>query len=326
MPQRPSSAATPGSDADHGTGRSVSAPTNRAAEAWTIRRILQWTTSHLAQRGSSSPRLDAEILLAHARGCRRIDLYTHFDEELSEDERSRMRELVRRRAAHEPVAYLVGHREFFSLDFEVDRHVLIPRPDTETLVMAVLDTLRQQPTFRRVLELGTGSGCAAVAVAVQSPGVNLTATDVDPAALAIAQRNARRHNVADRIRFLAGDLFAPLDESARFDVIFSNPPYVATHEFEQLAPDVRDHEPRRALDGGRDGLDVIRRIIAECPRYLVPGGRLLLEIDPAQAEAVQQQMRDTGRFVAVEAVADLAGRTRVIAGAITAAEKVAQCG
>ena len=184
---------------------------NPASDAWTVRRILDWTIPHLKKHGSESPRLDAEILLAHARGCPRIQLYTHFDVEVSEAQRAVMRELVRRRAAAEPVAYLVGHREFFSLDFRVTSDVLIPRPDTETLVVAALDLIKPLPQ-PRVLDIGTGSGCIAISIAVNAPSAQVTATDLSDAALAIAGQNAEVHGVANRVRFVQGDVFAPLTD------------------------------------------------------------------------------------------------------------------
>jgi release factor glutamine methyltransferase len=281
-----------------------------AAETWTVRRVLEWTTQHLKKHGSQTPRLDAEILLAQARNCPRIALYTQFDEPLSEPVRTKMRELVQRRAQAEPVAYLVGHREFFSLDFLVTRDVLIPRPDTETLVMAVLDVCKSLPA-PRVLDLCTGSGCVAVAVAKNAPKVRVTATDLSEAAIAVAQQNAARHHVEDRIEFRTGDLFAAAPADAQFDVITANPPYVTTAEMETLAQDIRKFEPRQALDGGPDGLDVVRRIIEQAPGFLTPGGLLLVEISPEQAPAVESLLAQAGRYDRVLSIKDLSGRTRV---------------
>lgn len=280
--------------------------------AWTVRRVLDWTIGYLREHGSESPRLDAEVLLAHARNCKRIQLYTDYDALLPDDVRARMRELVKRRAAAEPVAYLVGHREFFSLEFEVNRDVLIPRPDTETLVVEALACLKgqEQP---RVLDLGTGSGCIAVAIAVNHRGAQVTAVDVRDASLAVAARNAERHSVADRIAFRHGDLFAPLAPDRPFDLIVSNPPYVPTDEIDRLAPDVRDHEPRAALDGGADGLDVIRRIVGEAAAHLVPGGWLLLECSPDQTTRVTNLLSDAGCGKVVVRQ-DLGGRGRAVCG------------
>lgn len=287
-------------------------PTEAAAEQpWTVRRVLEWTTSHLKKHGSDTPRLDAEILLAHARNCPRIQLYTQFDEPLSDAVRTQMRDLVQRRAKHEPVAYLVGRREFFSLSFRVTRDVLIPRPDTETLVMEVLDTIKGQ-SASRVLELCTGSGCVAVAVAKNDKNVQLTATDISPAAITIAKENAERHKVTDRIEFVESDLFASLQSDAKYAVIASNPPYVASEEIDRLDPEVSQHEPRLALDGGPDGLTVLKRIIDEAPSRLAPGGRLLLEFTPEQADSLESLIQKHGGYDEISIRKDLAHRPRVI--------------
>ena len=282
-------------------------------DQWTIRRILEWTTGHLQRQGIETPRLDAEILLAHARGCQRIELYTRYDHVLSDGERSVMRELVLRRAQREPVAYLVGHREFFSLDFQVTPDVLIPRPDTETLVLELLE-LSKPITAPRILDVGTGSGCIAVTAAVNRPDAHLTATDISTAALEVARTNATRHDAIKRVTLLYGDLFAPLNRDQPFDVIASNPPYIADGEWDTLDADVRQHEPRGALTAGKDGLDVIRRLITEAADYLVPGGHLLLEIDISQAEAVEALLNAETAFDDVRLINDLTGRPRVAHG------------
>jgi release factor glutamine methyltransferase len=287
------------------------APPTAAGDVWTVRRILEWTVPHLKSHGSESPRLDAEILLAHARGCSRILLYTNYDEPLTDAQRAVMRELVQRRAAAEPVAYLVGHREFFGLDFRVSRDVLIPRPDTETLVVAALEFLATR-SESRVLDVGTGTGCIAISLAVNAPNAHLTATDQSAAALQVARENAARHQVDERIHFVAGDLFAPLAASEPFDLIVSNPPYISSSEIDTLAPEVRLHEPRAALDGGPDGLAIIRRLIADAPAFLRPAGRLLIEISGEQAESVTQLLAGNGSFEDVRVVHDLARQPRVV--------------
>jgi release factor glutamine methyltransferase len=309
-----------------------------ASNQWTVRRVIEWTTAHLQKHGSDTPRLDTEILLAYARGCRRIDLYTHFDDVLEEDERSVMRELVRRRAQAEPVAYLVGHREFFGLDFRVTPDVLVPRPDTETLVMELLEVARmrvqspsppgrgaggegfaealtpkaESPGELRILDIGTGSGCIAVSAAVNLPAARVTAIDLSPAALEVARQNAELHHVSDRIRFLPGDLFAPLAAGEQFDIIACNPPYVTEGELAGLQSDVRLHEPRYALVGGADGLDVTRRLIAGTPPHLATGGHLLIEIAPEQAAPVRALLAAKGAYEEIEVVKDLPGRPRVV--------------
>ena len=287
-------------------------PPDNPAQRWTVQAILDWTTAHLAAHGSTSPRLDAEILLARSRDCQRIELYTQYDQELTPQHRVVMRELVKRRAAREPVAYLVGYREFFGIDFEVNADTLIPRPDTETLVLELLDLARELPAATSILDIGTGSGCIAVSIATGLRSAQLTATDISPAALAVAVANATTHEVADRIAFLEGNLFEPLDSHAHFDFIVSNPPYVTPDEIDQLAPDIRDHEPHTALDGGRDGLDLIRQLIASAPRYLAPAGTLLCEISPEQADAVKALLGEQPAFGTPRLVEDLAGEARVV--------------
>jgi release factor glutamine methyltransferase len=281
------------------------------AEEWTVRRVLDWTTAHLKQHGSETPRLDAEILLAHARGCRRIELYTRFDEPLSEAERAVMRELAKRRAKSEPVAYLVGHREFFSLDFRVTPDVLIPRPDTETLVLELLDAARPLDS-PRILDLGTGSGCIAVAAGVNLPTARVTATDVSEAALVVARQNAEAHAVTDRIRFLQGDLFAALAADERFEVIASNAPYIADSERETLQNDVRRYEPHQALFAGPNGTEILFRIIDGAAARLAPAGSLLLEISPEQASAVRERIESSGHYEGVRVVKDAAVLLRVV--------------
>jgi release factor glutamine methyltransferase len=281
------------------------------SDEWTVRRILDWTTAHLKKHGSDTPRLDTEILLAHARGCRRIELYTRFDEVLSEKERSTMRDLVRRRAQSEPVAYLVGHREFFSLDFHVTPAVLIPRPDTETLVVELIDVAKPLAA-PRILDLGTGSGCIAIAAAINLPNAQIAATDASEAALAVARDNAATHKVGDRIRFLSGDLFGPLETNEKFDIVASNPPYIADPEQETLQNDVRKYEPHQALFSGPTGLEILFRIVDGAFDYLTANGTLMLEISPEQAPAVAGRMEASGQYRDIRVVKDLPGLARVV--------------
>ena len=283
------------------------------SDEWTVRRNIDWTTAHLKKHGSDTPRLDTEILLAHARGCRRIELYTRFDDVLSERERSAMRDLVRRRAQSEPVAYLVGHREFFSLDFQVTPAVLIPRPDTETLVVELLDVAKPL-SAPRILDVGTGSGCIAIAAAVNHPTAQIAATDANDAALAVARENAQKHHVVERIAFRSGDLFAPVEQDEPFDIVVSNPPYIAEHEKDTLQNDVRKYEPHEALFSGPSGLEVLFRLIDEAPRHLAAGGTLMLEISPEQSEAVAGRMDSSGKFQDIRVVKDLPGLARVVRG------------
>lgn len=282
-----------------------------AQSAWTVRKVLEWTTQHLQKHGSETPRLDAEVLLAHARQCRRIELYTNYDEPLSDAVRAQMRELVQRRANAEPVAYLVGHREFFSLDFAVTPDVLIPRPDTETLVLELLSRARGMAA-PRVLDLCTGSGCIAVSVARNCPAAIVTATDISEGALAVARGNVERHHVSDRVELLQGDLFGPLPAGTTFDFVASNPPYIPTAEIETLAGDVRRHEPRLALDGGPDGLAFYRRIAAGVGPLLKPGGSLLVEIGSTQDAAVRALFAEWAELEVRATLKDTAGLPRVV--------------
>ncbi|MCS7160790.1 MAG: peptide chain release factor N(5)-glutamine methyltransferase, partial [Gemmatales bacterium] len=253
---------------------------------WTLGQLLQWTTQFLSQRGFETPRLDAEVLLAHAQGCRRIDLYARFDEPASEEVRDKFRQLVRQRAEGCPVAYLVGRKEFFSLEFEVSPAVLIPRPSTETLIVEAINRLRGkvQP---QILDLGTGSGNIAITLAKYLSSARVTAVDLSAEALAVARRNAERHGVADRITYLHGDLFAPLPAHTQFDAILSNPPYIADEELDRVPVGVRHYEPEVAYRGGPGGLAIVRRIILDAANFLLPGGYLLLEIGADQERPVR---------------------------------------
>jgi release factor glutamine methyltransferase len=277
----------------------------------TIVEILKLSAEYLQKHGSDSPRLDAELLLAHALGLRRLDLYLRFDHALVEPQLSAYRALVARRGKGDPVAYLVGHREFMGLDFEVTPDVLVPNPDTEVLVQRAVAIAREQERPLRVADVGTGSGCIATALATELPTARIIASDVSPRALAVARRNVLRHGVADRIELRAGDLLAPVAE--RVEAVVANLPYLTTAEVDAGGGTSLEFEPRAALDGGEDGLDVIRRAIGDLPTHLAPGGVALFECAPAQARAVAILMRRTLHAkTAVER--DLAGRDRVVAG------------
>jgi release factor glutamine methyltransferase len=210
------------------------------AETWTIGRLLTWTTDYLKQHKSDSPRLDAEVLLAHARGCPRIQLYANFEEVADDGLRARFRELVKKRAEGMPVAYLVGKREFYSLDFKVTPDVLIPRPETEHVVIAALDFIKERSgDTTTVCDVGTGSGCIAICIAKHAATAQVTAIDISPQALAVARENAA-HGVAEKIEFVESDLFAALPAERKFDVIASNPPYITAAEYAALPAGVRD--------------------------------------------------------------------------------------
>jgi release factor glutamine methyltransferase len=293
------------------------------SETWTVLRLLTWTTDFLKSRGSDSPRLDAEVLLAHARDCERIMLYTAFDQIVDDDIRAKFRELVKRRAEGEPVAYLVGQREFYSLSFRVTPDVLIPRPETEFVVVAALDAIKgsgfgvqgsEERTVQNlsVADVGTGSGAIAVSIARHAPSVRVVAIDISPAALVVASQNAATHRVANRMEFVEGDLLASLPAEPRFAVIASNPPYIGENEVGTLAPWVRDHEPRQALIAGATGTEIIERLIPQAAERLLPGGWLILEVSPLIANRVVELVAASRHFEPATITKDLAGLARVI--------------
>lgn len=288
----------------------------------TIRQTLNQAVPLLRAAGLDSPRLEAELLLAHILGCERPWLHAHDDETLTPGQLETFRGLLDRRRARAPLAYLTGHKEFFGLDFEVSPAVLIPRPETELLVERALQEIRERAAGAAggtrplsVVDAGSGSGCIAVALAVHAPGARVVAVDLAAEALAVARRNARRHAVAGRIAFLQGDLLAPL--SGPVDLVVSNPPYVSPGELRAAMPEVADYEPRLALDGGGpEGLDIVRRLLAMLPPRLRPGGAFFIEIGAGQGAAVRQMARRLipGARLAVEP--DLAGRDRLLVGHI----------
>jgi release factor glutamine methyltransferase len=285
------------------------------AQRWTIGRLLEWTARHLGDRGSTTPRLDAEVLLAQARGCQRIDLYTAFDEEPGEAIRAAYRELVRRRAEGTPVAHLVGRREFYSLSFRVTPDVLIPRPETELVVVALLDRIKARPAGPgpiAIADVGTGSGILAICAARHASNCHVTAIDLSPAALAVAAENAATHGVSDRVKLMESDLFAALPPEERFDYVVSNPPYVSTAELARLAQDVRRYEPRIALEGGERGTEVIERLVVQAADRLRPDGWLLMEISPRIEPAVRQLLAAGGSWELHPTIKDLAGHPRVV--------------
>lgn len=268
--------------------------------------------------GSRSPRLDAELLLARALGATRAELFREPGRELSADEAAEFGVLVDRRLAREPVAYILGHRAFRTIDVEVTPDVLIPRPETETLVDVALEELKALPLAGPdpedeplAIDVGTGSGCIALALAAEDPFVRVVATDVDPLALAVARGNAARLGLAPRVEFVLSDLFHDVGERP-FDLVVSNPPYIPADEYVALEPNVRDHEPRLALYGGVDGLDVYRRLVPGAVLLLRPGGMLAVEVGAGQATAVAGIMTAAGAFGTPATRDDLAGVPRVV--------------
>ncbi|MCS7306641.1 MAG: peptide chain release factor N(5)-glutamine methyltransferase [Thermoguttaceae bacterium] len=284
------------------------------AEVWTVGRLLQWTTEYFRQHGSSSPRLEAELLLAEAIGCTRIELYTSFDQVASEQVRARFRELVRRRAAGEPVAYLLGRKEFYSLRFHVTPDVLIPRPETELLVVALLDLAKSVAAAGplSICDVGTGSGVLAICAAKFLPTARIWAVDQSPKALDVARLNCQEHGVADRVQLVKGDLLDWAPPELRFHFILSNPPYVSEAEWEQLAPEIRDYEPRDALVAGPTGTEVIARLATQAAKHLHPGGWLLVEISPMIHEQVQKIFQQDSRWLLSPTLLDQARLPRVI--------------
>lgn len=281
---------------------------------WTIINLLQRTTSFFDSQGIESPRLDAELLLAAALGMTRIDLYLRHDQPLDSDELDRYRDLVKRRKNREPVAYILGEKAFWTLDLAVGPGALIPRPETECLVEAVLAFLkdRDAQASGRFLDLGTGSGAIALALAQSCPAARGAAVDASLGALALADANRRRHHLEDRVALLAGnwlDSFSPV--KARFDVIVSNPPYIPSAQIDLLQPEIARYEPRAALDGGADGLDCIRHLVARAAAFLAPGGGLFIEIGHDQYPAVRQLAKACGGYAQVACRQDYAGQDRV---------------
>lgn len=284
-------------------------------ETWTIQRLLNWITDYFGNKGVDSPRLSAELLLCHVLKLERIQLYTLFDRTVSKPELDALHALVKRGGEHEPVAYLVGRCEFYSLSLTITRDCLIPRPETELLVERAINFLRKRPAPQVMLDLCTGSGCIAAAVAKEVPQVQVTATDICEAALSVAAINIETYKLSERVRLLAGDLFEPvvkgLDATA-FDLIVSNPPYVSDAEYAALDKNVKDYEPKHALLAGADGLDVYRRIVAQAGEFLKPDGMLLLEIGYAQGNAVRELLEEAGGFADIRIEKDLSNNDRIV--------------
>ena len=282
-----------------------------ADDRWTVGRLLTWTKDFLQKKGSDSPRLDAEVLLAAVMKCQRVNLYTQYEDEVSDAHRSKFRDLVKRRADGAPVAYLVGKKEFYSLRLTVSPAVLIPRGDSEFVVVEALAHLKGLEAPLAV-DVGTGSGCLALACVHQHKTVQFVAIDVSPEALAVAQGNAEKLNLDARIEFRAGDLLEPVAADGPFDLILSNPPYIATQVIPTLEPTVAKYEPHLALDGGPDGLRVVTRLIAQAVPLLKPGGHLILEIGSDQ-EAPVRALVEAQRDLAISpTIRDSANHPRVI--------------
>ena len=255
----------------------------------TVLEVIQRSTEFLQRKGVESPRLHSELLLGHVLQLPRLKLYLNFERALTEAELDALRPLIKRRAEREPLQHILGTASFCGLEIAVNRDVLVPRPETELLAERAVQFLSTRPAQPSVvLDFGTGSGCLAITIALQCPSANMHALDISEAALAIARQNAARHQVADRIQFHLGDGFAALPAQQPFHLIVANPPYIPSAEIDALDPEVRDHDPRLALDGGVDGLDFYRRLAAEAPARLAPGGRLMVEFGDGQEKRLPE--------------------------------------
>jgi len=266
---------------------------------WTVGRLLEWTTNWFREKHVEGGRLSAELLLAHAMGCKKIDLYTRYDYQPTEQQRTAFRELVRSAGQHTPIAYLLGTREFFSLDFEVSPAVLIPRPETEALAQRMIDLCRKSPDRQwQILDVGTGSGCIAITIAYYAKNASALGADISAPAIEIATRNIDRHGLSDRVRLVEADgvnLPAEYVPAGGFDAIVSNPPYIREDQWAELPPNVRNHEPKLALSmDGSDGLVMYRRLATEASSVLKPGGRMLIEIGYDQDGAVRDVFASAG--------------------------------
>ena len=280
---------------------------------WTPLKLVRWTTGYFSDHGIEPARSEAEILLAHALGVRRIDLYVNYDKPLSENELARFKRFIKRRAGKEPVAYITGKREFWSLDLRVNPAVLIPRPETECLVEAVLPFLEADSSGpKRVLDLGTGSGAIVLALAKEHPEHRYVAMDRSFAALQTARENAAAHTLSPCISWYCGDWLSALTSGrAGFDLIVSNPPYIPRNDIAGLQPDIREFEPRMALDGSEDGLFCLRLILERAHQILSAGGILAMEMGFDQAAAVTSIASAVGAYGPVKIVKDYSGHDRV---------------
>ncbi len=289
---------------------------NLPMQTWNIQKLLNWTTEYLTNKGIDSPRLSAELLLSHTVGLKRIELYTQFDKSVPPEQLDHLRDLVKRAGQNEPIAYLVGRTEFYSLEINVTPDCMVPRPETELLVERAIEFLRTRLTGTQfVCDLCTGSGCIAVAIAENFSDVRIIATDICDAALAVAAENIKKHQLSEKITLLCGDLFDPVISGLdvnEFDLIVSNPPYVSTAEYEKLDKNVKDYEPKKALFAGVDGLDIYYRIIEKAGNFLKSDGALMLEIGYAQGPAVEELLEKSGDFHGIEIEKDFHNNDRIV--------------
>jgi release factor glutamine methyltransferase len=284
-------------------------------QTWTIQKLLNWTTEYLTNKGVDSPRLSAELLISHVLGLKRIELYTQFNRQVLKQPLDHLHDLVKRAGLHEPVAYLTGKTEFYSLELEITSDCLVPRPETELLVQRAIEFLRTRYGTQYVCDLCTGSGCIAVAITKNFPDVHIIATDISAAALEVAARNVEKYKLNEHVQLLCGDLFEPIIQQLdvkQFDLIVCNPPYVSTSEYEKLDKNVKDYEPESALLAGEDGLDVYRKIIEKVDDFLKSGAALILEIGYAQGPAVRDLLEQSGIFAEIKIEKDFHDNDRIV--------------
>ncbi len=281
------------------------------SKKWTILEVLHWTTEYFKKKDIPHSRVEAEVILAHALNLRRIDLYLMYDKPLSKEELATCRKLIKRRANREPSQYITDHREFWSLDFEVTPAVLIPRPETEILVEKAINCIRER-SYRSMVDIGTGSGIIAISIAHEIDEIDIVATDISPEALLIARKNAKKHNVLHKIRFVATDLFQAVRKIEFFDIIVSNPPYVALEDYNNLEPEIKLYEPPTALIGGKDGLDIVRTLIRDGLPRLKSGGMMFIEIGYGQVDKIKSYAENFREIKRINAVKDYSGIYRVI--------------
>ena len=309
---------------------------NLAMQTWMIENLLNWITEYLTDKGVDSPRLSAELLLSHVLGMKRIELYTQFDKPVAKQQLDQLHDPVKRAGQHEPIAYLVGKTEFYSLEMNVTPDCMIPRPETELLAERAIEFLRTRPVRNSAMrkmpqreelsngartgsqficDLCTGCGCIAVAIAKNAPFARIIATDISDAALRVAAQNIEKYQLKDRIELLQGDLFEPIVPQLdvdKFDLIVCNPPYVSSAEFEKQDKSVKDYEPRVALLAGEDGLDIYRRISEKVDQFLKLNGALMLEIGYTQGHVVKELLEQTGIFAEIRIEKDFHGNDRVV--------------
>ncbi len=287
---------------------------NLAMQNWTIQKLLNWVTERFMKNGLDSPRLSAELLLSYVLAMKRIELYTQFDKPVPKEQLDRLHDLIKRAGQNEPIAYLVGKTEFYSLELNVTPDCCIPRPETELLVERAIEFLRTRTGKQFVCDLCTGSGCIAIAIAKNFPDADIIATDISDAALNVAAKNVEKHQLGDRIKLLCGDLFEPLVphlDVDKFDLIVCNPPYVSSAEFEKLDKNVKDYEPKLALLAGDDGLDTYRRIVEKVDTFLKPDAALMLEIGFTQGKAIKELLEQAGTFAEIKIEKDPNGNDRI---------------